>query len=332
MTTFAQSTLCATPRHGPTPGRTFAVGSAERDRLDAALAEIGRGCFDVPNVIGGRAVRGAQTKPIVLPHRHEVQLGQVHTAGAAEVDAAIAAAATARRDWARLTFDARAEPFARAADMLEFGPWRERLVAACMLELSKTSDQADGDAAAETVDFIRANLENAVAMANVQPSSPCGVSNHVEYRPLEGFVFAITPFNFVSMNNLAAEVNGLVQRYRKQGLQVSKDTAYLGHILTYVRHGAFAGLTNQRLRELGADVPLAPGMPEFMQRTRALVAADQRYSHHGIKVEHYIVSTGLRQMIEGNPIRVHVDDVWACELLCDPPGPGYLSWSCLTPS
>jgi hypothetical protein len=121
-----------------------------------------------------------------------------------------------------------------------------------------------------------------------------------------------------------AEVNGLVQHYRKQGLQVSKDTAYLGHILTYVRHGAFAGLTNQRLRELGADVPLAPGMPEFMQRTRALVAADQRYSHHGIKVEHYIVSTGLRQMIEGNPIRVHVDDVWACELLCDPPGPGYL--------
>jgi 1-pyrroline-5-carboxylate dehydrogenase len=87
--------------------------------------------------------------------------------------------------------------------MLEFGPWRERLVAACMLELSKTSDQADGDAAAETVDFIRANLANAVDLASVQPTAPYGVTNSVDYRALEGFVFAVTPFNFVSMNNLA---------------------------------------------------------------------------------------------------------------------------------
>lgn len=121
------------------------------------------------------------------------------------------------------------------------------------------------------------------------------------------------------------EVNGLVDHYRKRGLKVSKDTAYLGHILTYARGGMpFEGLTNARLRELGAEVVLAPGMPEFMQRTRAVLKADERFSHHGVGVEHYIVSTGLRQIIEGSAIHDHVDGVWACELLSDPPGPGYL--------
>jgi hypothetical protein len=121
------------------------------------------------------------------------------------------------------------------------------------------------------------------------------------------------------------EVEGLVAHYRDRGLQVNRDTAYLGHILSYIQDGPFAGLTNARLRELGARIPLAPGIPEFMQRTRRVVHDNTRYAHHGIAVEHYIVSTGLRQMIEGNPVRSHVDGVWACELLCDPPGAGYLA-------
>lgn len=120
------------------------------------------------------------------------------------------------------------------------------------------------------------------------------------------------------------EVNGLVSHYRERGLQVSRDTAYLGHILAYVQAGKFPDLTNDKLRELGALVPLAPGMPEFIERTRQRIRSDDRFVHHDIKVEHYIVSTGLRQMIEGNPIRAYVDGVWACELLSDPPGPGYL--------
>jgi 1-pyrroline-5-carboxylate dehydrogenase len=157
----------------------------------------------VPNVIGGRAVRTGLTYPIVMPHQHEDHLGQVHAATAGQVTDAISAATDASRHWSRQSWEYRAEPFRRAADMLEFGPWRDRLVAACMLELSKTSDQADGDAGAETVDFIRANLANAVDLADVQPMSPYGVTNSVDCRPLEGFVFAVTPFNFVSMNNLA---------------------------------------------------------------------------------------------------------------------------------
>jgi hypothetical protein len=120
------------------------------------------------------------------------------------------------------------------------------------------------------------------------------------------------------------EVNGLVDHYRSRGLQVSRDTAYLGHILTYVKAGKFPGLTNEKLRELGALVPLVPGMPEFIERTRSRVRSNERFQRHGITVEHYIVSTGLRQMIEGNTIKNYVDGVWACELLSDPPGPGYL--------
>lgn len=120
-----------------------------------------------------------------------------------------------------------------------------------------------------------------------------------------------------------SEVNGLVARYEARGLKVAKDTAYLGHILTYVRHGLFAGLTNERLRELGAHIELAPGIPEFFQLSRDLVANDARYAHHSLTVEHYVVSTGLRQMIEGSAVAPVVDGVWACELLSTPPAPGF---------
>lgn len=120
------------------------------------------------------------------------------------------------------------------------------------------------------------------------------------------------------------EVNSLVEHYAARGLMVSKDTVYLGHMLSYIDGGPFGGLTNTILRELGAQVPLAVGMPEMMERMKRIVSEDTRYAHHEIKVENYIVSTGLRQMIEGNVIFGHVDGVWACELLSDPPGAGYL--------
>jgi len=128
----------------------------------------------------------------------------------------------------------------------------------------------------------------------------------------------------VSPTTFWKEVNSLVDHYAMRGLLVSKDTAYLGHFLSYVNGGPFAGLTNEKLKELGALVPLNPGMPDFMERMKSVVKDGGRYEHNDIRVEHYIVSTGLRQMIEGNPIRKHVDGVWACELLDDPPGAGFL--------
>jgi 1-pyrroline-5-carboxylate dehydrogenase len=190
------------PASTPVPSRSFRAGSAERSGLEAALAEIRSAAYDVPLSIGGREVRTGRTIPIGVPHDHAVALGQVHSGSRAEVDAAVAASEVASRTWGRLSPEERAVPFLRAAELLEEGPWRDRLVAATMLELSKTPTQADGDVA-EAVDFMRANVANMYQMATVQPASPTGFTNKVEYRPLEGFVLAISPFNYTSMNNLA---------------------------------------------------------------------------------------------------------------------------------
>ena len=188
---------------GPTAPLSYAAGSPERATIAAALAEARAADYDVPNLIGGAEVRTGRPVPIVTPHEHKRRLGQVHWAGAAETEQAIDAALAASHWWGRLPWEERVAPFLRAADMLQYGPWRDRLNAATMLELSKTTYQADIDAACETVDFIRANVKNMLDMYDVQPSSRPGDWNSAEYRPLEGFVLAVTPFNFTCMNNLA---------------------------------------------------------------------------------------------------------------------------------
>jgi 1-pyrroline-5-carboxylate dehydrogenase len=188
---------------GPTTPRSYAAGSSERTSTAAALAEVRAADYDIANRIGGDDVRTGRQVPVVTPHEHKRQLGQVHWAGASETQRAIDAALAASRWWGRLSWEERAAPFLRAADLLEYGPWRDRLNAATMLELSKTTYQADIDAACETIDFIRANVKNMLDMYGVQPGSRPGDWNSAEYRPLEGFVFAVTPFNFTCMNNLA---------------------------------------------------------------------------------------------------------------------------------
>ncbi len=188
---------------GPTAPLAFAAGSPERARVAAALKEVRQADYDVANLIGGEEVRTGRRVPIVTPHEHSRELGHVYYAGAAEVGRAIDAALAASAWWGRLPWEQRAEPFLRAADMLQHGPWRDRLNAATMLELSKTTYQADIDAACETVDFLRANVKNMLDMYEVQPGSLPGMWNQAEYRPLEGFVFAVSPFNFTCMNNLA---------------------------------------------------------------------------------------------------------------------------------
>lgn len=187
----------------PVPARSYAPGSPERASIAAALDRTRAGGFDVPSIIGGREVRTGTLAPIVTPHQHSTQLGQVHHAEARHVAAAVAAADETARMWGRTPLQERLKPFQRAADLLADGPWRDRINAAAMLELSKTAYEADIDASCETADFLRAGLQNAVDLYAVQPNSPAGVSDHLEYRPLEGFVLAITPFNFVSTCNLA---------------------------------------------------------------------------------------------------------------------------------
>jgi hypothetical protein len=121
------------------------------------------------------------------------------------------------------------------------------------------------------------------------------------------------------------EVNGLPDHYKKHGLDlISSDTLYLNHILTYAQQGTFKDLNNARLRALGNKIVLYEGLPEFFDRLKRSVAARTEYRQHEIQVEHYIVSTGLRQMILGSRIAPFVDGVWGCEFVEDPPLPGYL--------
>lgn len=122
------------------------------------------------------------------------------------------------------------------------------------------------------------------------------------------------------------EVNAMPEFYRRNGLElVSPDTLYLNHILTYARHNKFPGLDNKMLRELGSEIEFYPGLPDFFDRVKRRVEEDETFARHEISVEHYIVSTGLRQMILGSAISPHVDGVWACEFVENVPLPGYRS-------
>ena len=121
-----------------------------------------------------------------------------------------------------------------------------------------------------------------------------------------------------------AEVDGLVAYYAEQGAQASRDLVYLDHMLTYVQEGLFPGLNRAKLRELGAKVPAAPGIPDFFAATRAHVASNPAYVKDGISVEHYVVSTGIVPMIEGSKMADHLDGIWANDFIADPAPPGYL--------
>jgi 1-pyrroline-5-carboxylate dehydrogenase len=154
--------------------------------------------LDVPLVIGGKDVRTGTTRPAVMPHAREHVLADVHQAGPAETQAAIDAAAEAWKDWSRWPWEERAAVFLRAAELLA-GPWRDTLVAATMLGQSKTSHQAEIDAASELVDFLRFNVEYMTRIYSEQPISGPGVWNRLDYRPLEGFVLAVSPFNFTAI-------------------------------------------------------------------------------------------------------------------------------------
>lgn len=121
-----------------------------------------------------------------------------------------------------------------------------------------------------------------------------------------------------------AEVDGLVDYYSERGVRASRDLVYLTHMLTYVERGLFPGLTRAKLRQLGGLVETAPGIPEFFEASRQHVAANPQYTREGITVEHYVVSTGIVPMIEGNKIADHIDGIWANDFIDQPAGPGYL--------
>ena len=180
------------------PVRNYAPGSPEREELRLRLQEMESQQIEIPLVIGGEEVRTGNTFEAVEPHKRSHVLATVHKGGAAEVDRAVAAAAEAWNDWSRTPWEERAAIFLRAAELLA-GPWRATLNAATMLGQTKTAHQAEIDSACELIDFWRFNVKFMTRIYDEQPVSSPGVWNRLEYRPLEGFVFAVTPFNFTAI-------------------------------------------------------------------------------------------------------------------------------------
>lgn len=180
------------------PVLNYGPGSPERKALQAALAEARSKEKDVPMYIDGKEVRTDRKKRLSPPHDHQHTLGHYHEGDATHVKAAIEAALKAKDAWANLSWEHRASIFLKAADLLA-GPYRPIINAATMLGQSKNAYQAEIDAACEMIDFLRFNVQYMQEIYQQQPLSSKGVWNRVEQRPLEGFVFALTPFNFTAI-------------------------------------------------------------------------------------------------------------------------------------
>ena len=187
-----------TPAPRNEPINDYAPGSPERERLQRRVEQIGSERIEIPLVIGGKDITTGDLKQAVMPHDKDHVLADVHQGGAEHVQLAIDAAAAAWADWSRWPWEERASVLLRAAELLA-GPWRDTLNAATMLGQSKTAHQAEIDAACESIDFLRFNVEFMTRIYAEQPISSPGIWNRMEYRPLEGFVFAVSPFNFTAI-------------------------------------------------------------------------------------------------------------------------------------
>lgn len=180
------------------PVKSYAPGTPERKALLEMYKKMYNEKVDIPFYIGGKEIRTGKTIDINPPHDHKHSVGQYHTASKEHVELAIKKAAEAREKWAATSWEHRAAIFLKAADLLA-GPFRNKMNAATMIAQSKNVFQAEIDSACELIDFLRFNVEFMTEIYSNQPISSAGVWNRMEYRPLEGFIYAITPFNFTAI-------------------------------------------------------------------------------------------------------------------------------------
>lgn len=255
------------------PVKSYAPGSAEKRTLKAELERMSRNEVEIPLIIGGKAVRTGRTERISMPHAHAHTLGRYHLAGPAEIAAAIEAAERARPQWEALSWESRAAIFLKAAELLA-GPWRDRVNASTMLGQSKTVHQAEIDSACELIDFWRFNAHFAERLYGEQPISAPGTWNRLEHRPLDGFVFAVTPFNFTSI-----------------GGNLPTAPALMGNTVVW-KPASTSVLSNWYLMELLREAGLPDGVINFIPGSGAsvgdLVIADPRLG--GV---HFTGSTGV---------------------------------------
>ena len=243
------------PRPTNEPVLTYAPGTSERARLKSELDAQAAQVVEIPLLIGGCEVRTGDVFEVVMPHAHGHVIARAHRAGPKEIDAAVRAALEARHDWSRTPWEERAAVFMRAADLLA-GPYRQTLNAVTMLGQSKTAFQAEIDAVCETADFFRFNSHFSEIIDGLQPVSERGVWNHADYRPLEGFVYAISPFNFTAI-----------------GANLSGAPAIMGNTVVW-KPAHTAILAGYRIMRLLEAAGLPPGVVNFIAGDPARISAD----------------------------------------------------------
>ncbi|NNF59158.1 MAG: L-glutamate gamma-semialdehyde dehydrogenase [Rhodothermaceae bacterium] len=254
------------------PVRSYAPGSPERASLQQALREMRSEEHTVLPVINGERVETGKTEDLHAPHDLTHKIGTLHKVRGADVERAIQAAVDARHDWMRMDWTDRAAIFLKAADLLA-GPWRDRLNAATMLGQSKNAYQAEIDSACELIDFFRFNVHYMTRIYEDQPISSPGVWNKVEYRPLEGFVFAITPFNFTAIAG-----------------NLPTSPAMMGNTVLW-KPASTATLSAKLIMELLEEAGLPPGVINLLPGDGAEVGDPVLASEHFTGL-HFTGSTG----------------------------------------
>jgi 1-pyrroline-5-carboxylate dehydrogenase len=253
------------------PVKSYAPGSPERAELKARLRAMAGERIEVPLVIGGKDVRTGRRGAAVMPHDHRHVLADWHKAGKEEVLLAIEAAKAAHREWSRWAFEDRLAVFLRAAELLATS-WRSTLNAATMLGQSKTAFQAEIDSACELIDFWRFNPYYAQQIYEEQPVSDHTMWNQLDYRPLEGFVYAVTPFNFTSI-----------------GGNLPTAPALMGNVVVWKPASAAipSAYSIQRLLE---EAGLPPGVINFVPG-EARTVSETALSHPDLAGVHFTGST-----------------------------------------
>jgi len=263
------------PQNEPVLG--YAPGSPERAVLKAAIADVGEAVADIPALIGTEECRVGTPVPVTMPHRHRQVIAHTYRVDAAGLERAVRTAVEAQRDWATWRFEDRAAVFLKAADLLA-GPWRARINAATMLGQSKTAFQSEIDAACELIDFLRFNVYFAERLYAEQPISASGIWNRLDHRPLEGFVYAISPFNFTSI-----------------GGNLPTAPALMGNAVLW-KPSTTAALSNWLFMDLLREAGLPHGVINFVPGESAMVT-ERLLSDPHLAGIHFTGSTAVFQQL-----------------------------------